>query len=141
MMTLTFLSPERKIAENVRVSSVLLTGSEGQIEILPGHAEMIGTLETGIFAYTPEGGTVIRGAISTGFFEVKGDHVKVMAETSEAAGEIDLARAKSAQKKAEAALSDPHLDQKLFRKYELKLQRALIRQQVAGLGMHGETSH
>lgn len=140
MMTLTFLSPERKIAENVRVSSVIVTGSEGQIEILPGHAEMIGTLEPGFFSYTPEGSAAIRGVISTGFFEVKNDQIKVMAETSETAGEIDVARAKSAQKKAEAALSDPHIDQRLFRKYELKLQRALIRQQVAALE-HGNISH
>ena len=138
MMTLTFLSPERKIAEQVRVQSVTLTGSEGQIEILPGHAEMIGTLETGMFSYKPESGSPVRGVISTGFFEVKGDHITVMAETSESSSEIDLNRARSAQKKAEAALSDPHLDSKLFRKYELKLQRALIRQQVAG---HGSLDH
>ncbi len=133
-MKLTILSPEKKIAAELEVSSVTLPGSEGQIQILPEHADMIGTLETGPFIYIPTTGEQSVGVISSGFFEIKNDAVIVAAETCELAGDIDLARAKAAQKKAEGALSDPGLDMKLFRKYELKLQRALIRQHIGGSG-------
>ena len=70
--------------------------------------------------------------ISSGFYEVKDDVVNVMAETVELKSELDLIRARTAQQKAEAALQDPNLEQRNFRKYQLKLQRALIRQQAAG---------
>jgi F-type H+-transporting ATPase subunit epsilon len=135
-MKLTILSPEKRIADVVEVSVVTLPGSEGQIQILDGHADMIGTLETGEFNYEPVSGRKVVGVITSGFFEVRGGNLIVSAETVELAPEIDLNRARSAQKKAENALTDPELDFKLFRKYELKLQRALVRQQVASHGGH-----
>ena len=131
-MKLTILSPERKLAENMSVDEVTLFGSEGTIQILPGHASMVGTLNTGIFGYKTSGGTEATGFISTGFFEVKDDVVTVMAETLELQGEIDVERAKKAQARAEDALRDAHIDERAFKKYQLKLQRALIRQQVGG---------
>jgi F-type H+-transporting ATPase subunit epsilon len=130
-LKLSVLSPERRVVESVDVDFVTLPGSEGQIQILPGHAAMIGTLHTGIFAYQPVGGTETRGVISTGFFEVEGGTVSVMAETVELKGEINLDRAKNAKSKAESALQEADLDEHKFRKYQLKLQRALIRQQLA----------
>lgn len=135
-MKLTILSPERRLATDIDVSVVTLPGSEGQIQVLPEHADMIGTLETGEFNYEPASGKKVVGVISSGFFEVREGKVTVTAETVELVKEIDVSRARSAQKKAENALTDPELDFKLFRKYELKLQRALVRQQVAGQESH-----
>jgi F-type H+-transporting ATPase subunit epsilon len=132
MLKLTILSPERKIAEAMSVQSATLPGSEGQIQILPEHAEMMGTLETGMFSYIPASGAPVIGVISSGFFQVANDVVTVLAETFEYSSEVDTARAKTAQKKAENALIDPELGSDLFRKYELKLQRAIIRQQISG---------
>lgn len=131
-LKLTILSPERRLLEGASVEELTLPGSQGQIQILPGHAAMIGALTTGSFSYVNQGGAVSRGVITTGFFEVANDEVKVMAETLELKGEIDLERAKKAQKLAEEVLRDADLDEHKFRKYELKLQRALIRQQVVG---------
>lgn len=131
-LKLTILSPERKLTENLSVEEMNLTGSEGQIQILPGHANMVGTLETGNFSYKNSGGTEVAGMISTGFFEVKDDKLVVMAEVMELKGEINLDRAKKAQKLAEQALSDANLDESKFKKYSLKLQRSLIRQQLGG---------
>ena len=129
-LKLTVVSPEHKILENIPVSEVTLTGTEGTIQILPGHAPMIGILETGLFAYRDEGSQDHIGAISTGFFEVAGDQLTVMAETFEMKGEIDLDRAKRAQSKSEEMLKEANLDEHAFRKYQLKLQRSLIRQKA-----------
>jgi F-type H+-transporting ATPase subunit epsilon len=128
---LTILSPERRLLDRAEVDWVTLPGSEGQIQILPGHAAMIGTLQTGIFSYQETRGPESSGVISSGFFEVAGDDVTVTAETLELKGEIDVNRAKAAQAKAEAGLQAADLDEHRFKKYQLKLQRALIRQHFA----------
>ena len=130
-LKLNILSPERKLLNEAVAEVVTLPGSEGQVQILPGHAAMVGTLHTGTFRYRAPGGAEESGAISTGFFEVKDDVVNVLAETIELRSEIDVARAKSAQSKAEAALKDSDMDEDKFRKHQLKLQRALVRQQAA----------
>ncbi len=134
------MSPERRLLEGVPALSVSLTGSEGQIQILPGHAAMVGTLETGPFEVKYTDGRSEHGIISTGFFEVRGGNVTVLAETAELAAEIDVGRARAAQKKSEEALSDAALTPENFRKYQLKLQRALIRQSL-GTGATGSTEH
>src|SRR4051812_14187753 len=105
-LLLSILSPERRLVENVRVQEVTLPGSEGQIQILPGHTAMISTLETGIFSYQVEGAPLIRGVISSGFFEVKDDKISVLAETLELKKEIDLNRALKAQQEAEETLKE-----------------------------------
>ena len=132
VLKLSILSPERRLVEGIEVDEVTLPGSEGQIQLLPGHAPMIGTLETGIFKCHSHGKEVTAGVISTGFFHVKSDTVVVMAETLELKGEIDLERARRAQKKAEETLQGAALDEQQFNKYQLKLQRAIIRQQIVG---------
>ena len=131
MLTLSIFAPERRLMDKKQVEDVTLTGSEGQIQILPGHAPMMGRLDTGGFEYTLSGGEKTSGVISTGFFEVKDDQVSVVAETIELRSEISVVRAKLAQQKAENALKEAGLDEHHFKKYQLKLQRSLIRQQLA----------
>jgi len=130
-LQLSVFAPERMLIREHAVEWVVLTGAEGEIQLLPGHANMIGTLETGSFRYKDLQGPEVTGFISTGYFEVSQDRVKVMAETLELSREIGIDRAKAAQRKAEEALQRGDLDEDGFRKYQLKLQRSLIRQQVA----------
>ena len=131
-LKLSILSPERRLLDGVTVEELTLPGSEGQIQILPGHAAMIGRLHTGQFAYRSVGKDPVFGVISSGFFEVADDGVVVMAETLELKSEIDVDRAKRAQKLAEETLNSAGLDEHQFNKYQLKLQRAIIRQHIAG---------
>ena len=128
-LKLNMLSPERRILDSQTVEYVTLPGSEGEIQILPGHVPMIGTLETGVYSYRTSSGNAGAGVISSGFFEVLNDELNVLAETLELKSEIDVNRARAAQQKAESALMDADLDEHKFKKYQLKLQRAVIRQQ------------
>jgi F-type H+-transporting ATPase subunit epsilon len=130
-LLLTILSPERRLLERAQVEDLTLTGSEGEIQILPGHAPMIGTLETGPFRYRESSGGETVGVISSGFFEVKNDEVSLMAETLELRGEIDVNRAKKSQSEAEEMLRQADLDEHSFKKYQLQLERSIIRQQIA----------
>jgi F-type H+-transporting ATPase subunit epsilon len=133
-LLLTSVSPEKKVIEKLEVSQVTLQTEEGQIQILPGHARMVGVLDTGVFSYTPvdAGASPISGAISFGFFEVQPEEIHVMAQTIERKDEIDLARTEKALLKAREGLAQEGLSEENFNKYQLKLQRALIRQQSAG---------
>lgn len=112
------------------VVSVKLTTLVGEIEILPGHAPFMGVLAPGLFEYHPLGQPAIRGFISRGFFEVTQQSLRVMAETLELQGEIDLLRARKAQQKAEEMLAASHLEGAVLKKHQLKLQRALLRQTI-----------
>ena len=131
-LKLSILSPERRLLEAVSVEYMTLNGSEGQIQILPGHAPMAGTLETGGFAYRVPGESEMVGVISSGFFEIHDDLLTVTAETLELKSEINVDRARKAQSLSEQTLREAELNPEKFRKYQLKLQRSLIRQHVAG---------
>ena len=127
----TVLSPERRLLENAAITKAHFTTSEGEIEILPEHISMIGTLETGAFTFTYAGEQApLMGVFSSGFFRLSGGLLTVTAETIELKGEISVDRARVAQQKATKMLTEASLTEADFRKYELKLQRALIRQQI-----------
>ncbi len=127
---LSILAPERKLLQDEPIQSLIITTVEGEIEVLPGHADMISTLDTGRFVYTSSKSVKVVGVISTGFLNIENGTVKVIAETIELAGEIDKVRAKHAQAKAEKMLSEAGLDEHAFKKYQLKLQRSIIRQSI-----------
>ncbi len=129
---LTILAPERRLLISEPVESLIITTAEGEVQILPGHANMVSVLETGRFVYTPVGGKPVLGVISSGFLNVENGAVKVVAETIELPGEIDVNRAKQAQQKAERMLADASLSEPQFKKYQLKLQRSIIRQNLGG---------
>ncbi len=123
----TLVSPERSLCQNLAVRQVTLPGCEGQIQILPDHIDFVSTLMTGVFYYTLMDGKQHFGALSTGFVEVRQNRVRVFAHTAERAEDIDHARAVNAQRRAEEKLQGNGS----ARKYELKLQRALVRQQAS----------
>lgn len=128
---LSIFSPERKLIENESVTSLLVTTIEGESEILAGHVDMVSKLETGRFEYTLASGGKVTGLISSGFMNIENNSVKVIAETLELPKEIDINRARAAQMKAEEMLTAASLGEHEFKKYQLKLQRAIIRQSVA----------
>ncbi len=84
MLKLSILSPEKRVLEGAPVEEVTLNGSEGQIQILPGHAAMVGTLEAGEFQYRNSSGQRAGGVIASGFFE---------AESLELRGDLGAAEA------------------------------------------------
>lgn len=129
-MIVSLLTPEKKMLEAVEVVSVSIPTSEGEIQILEGHAPLIGTLATGAFTLRAAKAEWT-GFISHGYFRVVADRIEIFPETCEFSKDIDLKRAKEAEQKSQKALMDPATDPNQLKKYELKLQRALSRQQEA----------
>src|SRR4051812_34519480 len=101
MIEVDIVTPARKIFDSLKVSAVTLPTASGDITVLPGHAELVTLLSTGVLSF-PQSTDERVFAVSYGFSIVRKDKVIVLAETCEESREIDLVRAKEAQKKAEA---------------------------------------
>jgi F-type H+-transporting ATPase subunit epsilon len=129
---LVIVTPERQLLRET-VVEVTLPGGDGCLGILPGHAPLITELGIGELTYHAKGASEAgHMAVISGFAEVLGDRVTVLAETAEKPEEIDVARAEEAKKRAEqrlaSAASNPEVD---WARAAVALQRSLIRIQVA----------
>ncbi len=124
---LEIVTAERVVfSENV--DSVVAPGVEGQLGILPHHAPLMTTLQTGEL-HVRKGAEEFSMAISGGFFEVRPDRIIVLADVAERAEEIDLARAEKAKQRAQEELRQRPSGVDLAQA-EAALRRAMIRLKV-----------
>lgn len=127
-LTLEIVTPDRALV-NEQVDEVELPGSEGYFGVLPGHTELLASLQVGELWYRI-GQEKHYLAIAFGFVEVLPDHVTVLARIAEKASDIDVARAEAAKKRAEERISRPAADMD-FERARVALMKSLIRLQVA----------
>ncbi|MEY2806715.1 MAG: hypothetical protein RIR65_1132 [Planctomycetota bacterium] len=134
-LTLRVITPD-KIALDSAVGSVTIPGLDGQIGILPRHAPMVAALDAGQLAYD-EGGSRRTIFVSGGFCEVRGATVRVVTEAGEKPAEIDVERAKAAERRARERIAarreDAGAPVDLLRA-EAALKRALLRLRTASEG-------
>src|SRR6185503_15224061 len=127
-LTLEIVTPDRALVTE-QVDEVELPGSEGYFGVLPGHTELLASLQVGELWYRV-GQEKHYLAVAFGFVEVLPDHVTVLAQIAEKAQDIDVARAEAAKKRAEERMARPqtHVD---FERARVALMKSLIRLQVA----------
>ncbi len=118
-----------KVVFSDDVEVLVAPGVEGQLGILPHHAPLMTTLQVGELRVR-KGEEEFSLAISGGFLEVRSDRVIVLADAAERSGEIDIARAEEAKRRAEEELGrhPPEVD---AARVEAALRRSLIRLKVA----------
>jgi F-type H+-transporting ATPase subunit epsilon len=126
---LQIVTPERHVLQET-VQSVEIPGKEGYLGILPGHAPLITELGVGILGYRKGSETKFVTVIQ-GYAEVLPDRVIVLAEISERAEEIDVARSKAAHDRAQAELAKHGVSGDEYDREKLALERALVRMQAA----------
>ncbi len=126
---LEIVTPERVVISE-EVDEVVLPGIEGEFGVLEGHIPFLTALKVGELIYRKEGKEE-HLAVSWGYVEVTGDSVKVLAEAAERATEIDMDRARMAIEEAEKMLTAGKDDPE-YEKAKVRLEKALIRVQVAG---------
>ena len=126
---LEIVTPERMALKRDAVSLVV-PGIEGSLGILADHAPLLVELTIGEVTVRGTEGKTTRLAIGGGFMEVKDNVVRILADTAEIAGEIDIARAEAAKARAEARLREKVAEIDHTRA-EASLRRALIRLRVA----------
>ena len=107
-LDLEVVTPEKSLV-HVDASEVQIPGKDGYLGILPGHAPLLGELGIGFLAYTVRGEKRYL-AVHEGFLEVLEDHVRVLADAAEKAEEIDVERARKAQRRAQEQVMNPGFD-------------------------------
>ncbi|MGH9452807.1 MAG: F0F1 ATP synthase subunit epsilon [Terriglobia bacterium] len=126
---LEIATPEKQVVREP-VEAVTLPGKEGYLGVLPGHAPLLSELQPGEIVYTTSLGERYL-AVSWGFAEVLPERVIVLAETSELAGEIDVARAERAKERAEERLKRPNEANVDAERARSALARSMARLRVA----------
>ncbi len=127
-MKLSLLSPHRSLVSSDSVKWVTLPGELGEMTILPEHAPLITNLNSGVLSYQDQEKTYFV-AVHWGCASVENNEVIVLADIAELANEIDLDRAKTAEKKAQNKLLST--EEKRGDYYEMKLVKAITRQNIA----------
>ena len=135
-MQLEIVTPDRLVVRDT-AEEVQIPGRSGYLGILPGHAPLITELGVGEISYRSSG-TITRLAVAWGFAEVLPDKVTIMAEVSERAQDIDVARAQNAKQRAEEILQSNRPGTN-YEEVESALRRAETRIEVAG--RQGQDNH
>lgn len=131
---LDVMTPQRVLV-SADVTELVAPGTEGYFGVLPGRAPFITTLQAGELTYRT-GRQERHLAVTWGYAEVRGDHVRILAKAAEGAEEIDVERADRARQRAERRLQDwSNGDEAVDDTRALAaLQRAMARLSVARKG-------
>ena len=106
---LEIVTPEAKIFSD-DVDMVTLTGTEGEMGILPQHMPLMTQLVAGEIV-AQKGKDTIFLAVGDGFVQVTGDRVAILTDMAIKADDIDEAKAEEARQLAEARLSQKITDE------------------------------
>jgi F-type H+-transporting ATPase subunit epsilon len=129
-LTLDIVTPERRVL-SVTVDEVRAPGAKGGFGVRLDHEPFMTALVPGRLTYV-EGGREHHYAVGGGFLQVAENRVIVLADTAEAAGEIDVARAKRAFEEAQERLLKMTEQDERYRDEAARVQRAAARMTVAG---------
>jgi F-type H+-transporting ATPase subunit epsilon len=128
---LLLATPDREVLRE-DVSEAQIPARNGYIGVLPDHSALLTEMGTGTLAYVA-GGRRAAIAVNGGWLEILDNQVTVLTDTAERPGEIDVARAERALKRAQDRSSDPGPDIDVDRCLRA-LARALARLDTAGAG-------
>ena len=106
---LKIVTPEKLIFDE-EVSQVNVSTEQGEIGILPNHANLMAKLEPGELVIK-KGGKLDSMAIGDGFLQVVDNTLTVMTDLATYAVEIDERAVEEAKKRAEVALSQTLSDE------------------------------
>ena len=129
LFDLKIITPDR-VFYSGKASFLELNTVEGEIGIYKDHIPMTTVLEPGIATITEEGGNKKEAALHTGFMEILGDRITILAEIAEWPDEIDRNRAQEAKIRAERRLQNDKSNINITRA-ELALHKALVRIELA----------
>lgn len=130
-ISLKVVTPIRLVLEE-QVDELTAPGPLGQLGILPDHAALMTTLETGQLSYRKSGANAVV-TVAGGYAEVLDNVVTVLANAAEFPHEIDTARAEEARTRAERTLeASDGVDENELAAARAALQRAVVRLDTAG---------
>jgi F-type H+-transporting ATPase subunit epsilon len=129
-LTLEIVTPERRVL-SVTVEEVRAPGVQGGFGIRQDHEPFMTALEPGRLTYV-EGGREHHFAVGGGFLQVSDNRVIVLADTAEAAADIDVSRARAAFQQAQERLLRLTEQDEHHPVESARVRRAAARLAVAG---------
>jgi F-type H+-transporting ATPase subunit epsilon len=129
-LSLEIVTPERRVL-SVAVDEVRAPGVLGGFGIRLDHEPFMTALQAGQLTYV-EGGREHHYAVGGGFLQVAENRVIVLADTAEAAGDIDVERAKRAFSEGQTKLLHMTEQDEHYRHEAARVARAAARVAVAG---------
>lgn len=122
-MEVKIIDPERTFYSG-QASFIEFNTTEGMIGIYPRHIPTTVVIAPGVLKIVEEAGTEKEAALHSGFAEILGEQITILAESVEWPEEIDTNRAKEAQIRAERRIKDSSQD---TNRAELALKRSVVR--------------
>ncbi|KKQ44236.1 MAG: ATP synthase epsilon chain, partial [Candidatus Moranbacteria bacterium GW2011_GWC2_37_8] len=103
----------------------------GQVTIMPDHRSYIAALKAGEVMLKTDGKETLL-VVSSGFIEFNDNKLVVLADTAEAAAEIDIARAEEARKRAEELKNEKvAMNEMEYAKVAAAIEKEMARVRVA----------
>ena len=127
-LMLELVTPDRAIARET-VDEVQIPGSEGYLGVLPGHTPVLTTLQVGELWFR-QGDEKYYVSVAFGFAEILPDRVTILAQIAERAEDIDVSRAREAERRSRQRLESTTVNMD-FERARISLMKSLIRLQVA----------
>lgn len=124
MFTLTLVTPEKRLVIDQEIDEVTVPAFRGELNILPGHAPLITTLETGILRYKLKGQAEQKVAISWGYCQVNPQGVNILAEYAAVPMDLQIEELKKALAAAEHKLSTESLDEEQWAETQREVAKA-----------------
>ena len=129
-LSLEIVTPERRVL-SAAVDEVRAPGVLGGFGVRLNHEPFMTVLEPGELTYL-EGGREHHYAVGGGFLQVADNQVMVLADTAEAAADIDVERARSALAESQGRLRQMTERDEHYRHEEARVRREAARLAVAG---------
>lgn len=127
------ISPRKRVLDT-EVGHVLLPGYEGQVGILPEHADIVSEMGVGELileeTFQQEKGRR-HFFVSGGYAKVENGALQILCDTVESSVDIDVDRAKAAEQRAKQRLEEARKGSVDVFRAELSLQRSLFRLKIA----------
>jgi len=131
-LSLEIVTPERRVL-SVAVDEVRAPGVLGGFGVRYNHEPFMTVLEPGRLTYV-EGGREHHYAVGGGFLQVADNRVMVLADTAEAAGDIDVERARRSFAEAQNRLLKMTEQEENYEREAARVKREAARLRVAGGG-------
>ncbi|KRN94307.1 F0F1 ATP synthase subunit epsilon [Pediococcus stilesii] len=132
VLTVSIVTPDGQIYDDDQVTMLVVNTKEGELGILPNHVPVIAALAIDeVRMKHGQDEDVV--AVNGGFVEFSENTATVVADTAENQSDIDVARAESAKKRAEATIRKAQQahDNSELRRAQISLRRAINRINVS----------
>ncbi|MEA1994679.1 MAG: ATP synthase F1 subunit epsilon [Campylobacterota bacterium] len=125
----SLVTPERELFTG-EVDYLCAQGMVGEFGVLPGHTPFITLLKAGI-AYVETGDEIKRFALISGFCQVSGDYVIILADEAYTEGEINREQAEEEYKNAISELDKLKPDDPKYNEITKRVDRAKVLVDIA----------